>query len=104
MRLKYSRLRSLCVSDRARFMYVIGSQGNGPSSLAVERYDVKTGEIFEMPKLPVTIYNLASACLFIKNDANHFLLIVKGEKMWSMNVKSEQPKYVECSVDLTLIA
>lgn len=104
MRLKYSRLRSLCVSDRVRFMYVIGSQGNGPSSLAVERYDVKTGEILEMPKLPVAIYNIASACLFIKNDANHFLLIVKGDKMWSMNVKSEQPEYVECSVDLRLIA
>jgi len=52
-------------------MYVIGSSSNGPSSHAVERYDVKTGEVFEMPKLPVGIFNTASACMFIKNDANH---------------------------------
>jgi hypothetical protein len=41
-----------------------------------------------MPKLPVAIYNIASACLFIENEAAHLLYILKGEKMWKMNVKS----------------
>lgn len=103
VRMKYNRVRSICVSDRQKFMYIIGGSQNKVAGRAIERYNPRTREVTEMPNLPEQVYNVDTACLFEQGRNTQVLYIISGLKMWSMNVASENPFVSQCNIDLSEI-